>query len=219
MKKAINTFLAALLTISLTACGTSTSEGTVSNSPAETTPEATAEAVVNEEEKIVDEAWDQLESLGKVETENGILFVTITLPKEIVGEDVTQEQLDANAGKNYLSAKLNEDGSASYKMTKMQHKAMLDEMVKSIDDALQEMVDNDQYAFEEIKHNKDFTSYDVTLSTNELGINESFMTLGLYMYGGFYALFTGKEVDNVAVNFYAPDGTLINTANSKDMEQ
>lgn len=219
MKKAINTFLAAVMTISLTACGTSTSEGTAANSPAEAAPEATAETAVSAEEQIDNEAWDQLASLGKVETENGILFVTITFPADFVGEDVTQESLDQKAGTNYLSAKLNEDGSVTYKMTKKQHKEMMDGMIQNMDDALKEMTDSGEYAFEEIKHNKDFTSFDVTLSTNELGMKESFMVLGFYMYGGIYALFSGKKADNVAVNFYAPDGTLINTANSKDLAE
>ena len=178
MKKALNTFLAAVMTVSLTACGTSTSEGTAASSPAEAAPEATAtaEAAVSEEEQIDDEGWDQLASLGKVETENGILFVTITFPADFVGEDVTQESLDEKAGTNYISAKLNEDGSVTYKMTKKQHKEMMDGMVQNIEDTLKEMTDSDEYAYEDIKHNKDFTSFDVTLSTNELGLKESLMT-------------------------------------------
>lgn len=217
MKKVLNMFLAAVMTLSLTACGTSTNEGSVANSASESISESAAESPVPEEEQIVDEAWDQLESLGKVETENGIFFVKLTLPKDLVGEDVTQEKLDAEAGTNYLSAKLNEDGSVTYKMTKKQHKTMLDEMVKSIDEGLNEMVSSAEYSFSDIKHNKDFTSYDVTLDTNEIGLTESFMTFGFYMYSGFYSLFTGKEADNIAVNFYRPDGSLIDTFNSKDM--
>ena len=217
MKKIINIFLAAVMTVSLTACGTSTNEGAAANSPAEAAPEATAEAAVSEEEQIDDEGWDQLASLGKVETENGILFVTITFPADFVGEDVTQESLDEKAGTNYLSAKLNEDGSVTYKMTKKQHKEMMNEFVKNMDDGLQELVDNAEYSIAEINHNKDFTSFDVTLDTKELGLTESFMTLGFYMYGGMYALFSGKKADNVAVNFYNSEGTLIHTANSKDM--
>ena len=203
------------MTLSLTACGTSTGEGSAAEPREET---AAQETPVSEEDQIVDEGWEQLESLGKVETENGLFFVRLTLPKEFVGEEITQEKLDAETGTGYLSAKLNEDGSVTYKMTKKQHKAMLDEMVKSIDDALNQMVDSSDYSFAEITHNKDFTSYDVKLDTDEIGFAESFMTFGFFMYSGFYAIFTGKTPDNVAVNFYRPDGSLIDTVNSKDLE-
>lgn len=218
MKKVLSVFLSAVMTTSLTACGSSTNEGTVDAGQVEAAAEQAAETVVNEEDQIVDEAWDELESLGKIETENGIFFVSITLPADIVGEEVTQESLDAKAGENYISAKLNDDGSVTYKMTKKQHKEMLDGMVESIDQSLQELVDSDQYAFADIKHNSDYTSFDVTLDTNELGMTESFMIIAFYMYGGIYGLFSGHEADNITVNFYSPDGTLINTGNSKDME-
>ena len=220
MKKALKTLLAAVMTLSLTGCGTSTGEGTPAPAPdAAETPaaaETSQEAPVSEEDQIVDEAWDQLQSLGKIETENGLFITTLTLPADIVGTDITQETIDANAGENYISGKLNEDGSVTYKMTKAQHKAMLDQMIQTMDDGLQEMKDSDEYSFAEITHNKDFTSFDVTLDTNEIGLQDSFMTLAFYMYGGFYGIFSGRTPDNVEVNFLAPDGTLIETYNSKD---
>ena len=218
MKKVLRVLLSAVMTVSLTACGSSTNEGTVDSGQAEAAAQQAAETVANEEDLIVDEAWDELESLGKIETENGIFFVSITLPADIAGEEVTQESLDAKAGENYISARLNDDGSVTYKMTKAQHKAMLDGMVESMDEALQELTDSDQYAFADIRHNSDFTSFDVTLDTNELGLTESFMVVAFYMYGGIYGLFSGHEADNIQVNFYSPDGTLINTGNSKDLE-
>ena len=178
MKRVLRTFLSAVMTLSLTACGTSTGAGSAAEPREET---AAQETPVSEEDQIVDEGWEQLESLGKVETENGLFFVRLTLPKEFVGEEITQEKLDAEAGIGYLSAKLNEDGSVTYKMTKKQHKTMLDEMVKSIDDALNQMVDSSDYSFAEITHNKDFTSYDVKLDTDEIGFAESFMTFGFFM--------------------------------------
>lgn len=130
---------------------------------------------------------------------------------------MTQESIDANAGETYTSGKLNDDGSVTYKMTKKQHKAMLELTAEQIDSALQELVDSEEYAFTSITHSKDFTSFDVTLSTGELGLTEGFMTLGFYMYGGMYALLTGSEADNITVRYYAPDGSLINTANSSEM--
>lgn len=188
-------------------------EGTNSESVADPVP-----AQENEDDGIDDAAWDKLESMGKIETENGLFYVSITLPADFVGEDVTQESIDAKAGENYTSGKLNDDGSVTYKMTKKQHKAMLDSISESIEKSLQEMIDSPDYAFTEITHNDNYTSFDVHLSTEELGFAESFMVLGFYMYGGMYNVFTGQEVDNIEVNFYSSSGKLINTANSSDMQ-
>ena len=188
-------------------------ENTASDEPADTTPEPESE-----DDGVDNAAWDTLESMGKIETENGLFYVNITLPADFVGEDVTQESIDAKAGETYTSGKLNDDGSVTYKMTKKQHKAMLDGITESIETSLQDMVDSSDNAFTKIDHNSDFTSFDAHVSTEELGFAESFMVLGFYMYGGMYGIFTGKEVDNISVNFYSASGKLINTANSSDMK-
>ena len=221
MKKTICVLLAALLLLSLCACGSEkpAAASTVSSAPAETAVQEetpTPEPTPSEEDLIDDPAWDELSSLGKVETENGVLFVRITVPADIVG-DITQESIDANAGETYISGKLNEDGSVTYKMTKKQHKAMLDQFTVSIEEGLQELVDSPDYAFTEITHNSDFTVFDVHLSTDEAGFAESFMVLGFYMYGGIYSIFSGHDAQNITVHYYSPDGTLISTGNSSDM--
>ena len=82
----------------------------------------------------------------------------------MVGEEITQEEIDAKAGENFISGKLNEDGSVTYKMTKKQHKEMMDGVVESIESSLNEMVEGEDYSFTEIKHNKDFTEFDITIS-------------------------------------------------------
>lgn len=228
MKKSLNVLLTLFLVFFLCACGGSSSVGgttttnteTVTTSDIETTvtsSEAEIPVSVSEEESVDDSAWDELKSLGKIETENGLFYVSITMPAEFAGSEITQESIDANAGEMYTSGKLNDDGSVTYKMTKKQHKAMLDNITQSIDEGLQEMVDSSDYAFTKITHNDDFTVFDAYLSTEEVGVTEGFMAMGLYMYGGMYGLFTGHQADNIAVNYYSSSGTLISTANSSAM--
>lgn len=217
MRKLLCVLMACVMLMSLCACGGKTTQPSESPDIVDEKVEETAE--VQEEDLIDDESWDKLESLGQIQTENGLMYVSITLPADYVGEDITQESIDANAGETYTSGILNDDGSVTYKMTKKQHRAMLDLTAEQIDAALKELIDNEQYAFTSIEHNKDFTSFDVSLSTEDVGINESLMTLGFYMYGGMYSLFTGGEVDNITVNFYSPSGNLISTANSSDMAE
>lgn len=217
MKKSMITLLSMLMSISLCGCtGTDSAKTTESSemvSEAETKAE---ETLTQPEEAIDDPAWDALESMGMIETENGLFYVSITLPAELVGEEVTQESIDEKAGDTYTSAKLNEDGSVTYKMTKKQHKTMLEELGKSIDEELAKLTESDDNAISEITHNADFTSFDVKLTTEDVGMTESFMVLAFYMYGGMYSLFSGKT-DDIIVNYYSANGELIQTADSANM--
>ena len=182
MNKLLRVFLALMICFSLIGCSSS-GEKKPDSSEGNTTETATAEKA---EEDVDDEAWDELEVLGKVETENGILTVSITFPADFVPEGTTQESIDREAGETYISGKLNEDGSVTYKMTKKQHKTMLDAMAQSLDESLQEMVDSEDYTITEITHNKDFTQFDVKVEGNELGLGDSVTVIGFYIFGGMY---------------------------------
>ena len=236
--------LSVVLAISATACGggsQASSEASAEKAEAEsaekeeekteaqeeaTGTEETAQTEQTEENEaapeddgVEDESWDDLASLGQVETENGIFFVTITLPANLVGEEVTQEELDEKVGESYLSATLNEDGSVTYKMTKAQHKAMLDGFASSMQESIQEIIDSDDYATTAVTYNEDMTQFDVTVSTEELGLYDSFSVLTYYMYGAIYGIFSGKTPEKVIVNFYNANGDLIETADSSQMEE
>jgi hypothetical protein len=239
MKKIVAIILTGCLLVSVTACGGggAASKGSESAAPAQESQTADAQEMSTSTETTVAEtenvqestaestapedvdntAWDTLESMGNIETVNGFLTVSITMPKDFVGEDITQEALDEKAGERYVSARLNEDGSVTYKLTKKQHKDMMGEIVAGIDESLQGMVDGTDYSFTEIKHNDDYTIFDVTAGGDELGLTDSFATLAFYMYGGMYGIFTGKTPEKVIVNFYNPNGDLISTADSSNM--
>ena len=136
MKKIFAVLLIICLALSMIGCGSKPDTDPVvpdSVDVSQTPEETVAPKPFSEDDTIEDEAWDELEALGQVQTEDGVFFVIITLPPDIVGADITQESLDADAGENYISAKLNDDGSVSYKMTKKQHKVMLDGLVESME--------------------------------------------------------------------------------------
>ena len=226
MKKILALALAVSIAVNLCACGSGTS-GSTSSEQSTTSAEAkveetsTAESSSQSETLSEDEQMqadmDELSAIGEVSVENGLLTVSLTVPADLVGE-VTQESLDQGAGDTYISARLNEDGSVTYKMTKSQHAKMLDAMVESMDNSIQELVDSDDYTFTSIKHNDDFTQFDITLSATEIGFAEAFSTIAFYMYGGIYGIFSGHKPENVIVNFYDASGNLIESANSADME-
>lgn len=181
--------------------------------------EQSAEEGTGEEEQSTEEGLDQIEAIGDIDVDKNLFDVTITVPKDFIGE-TTQEELDAKAKeKGFKSATLNSDGSVTYVMTKAQHKEMLEEISTNINNSLAELVESDSTPnITDIKANDNFTSFTITTKNEEPDLAESFMVLSLYMYGGMYAIFSGDEVDNIHVDYVnATSGEIISSADSKDM--
>lgn len=210
-KKIILLLLSATLVLS--ACG--------SDSTAETAPSAdvVSETTANEDVTESSDSLSELDALGDVEVDEGLFDVELTIPKDYVGE-TTQEELDALASeKGFKSVTLNADGSATYVMTKKQHKEMMDEMSASLNGSLAELIGSEEYPnFTDIKTNDDFTEFTITTKSTELDLSESFSVMAFYMYGGMYNIFAGTPVDNVHVEFINADsGEVISESNSSDM--
>lgn len=200
-------------TLLLSACGSS------ANSETAPSAEVVSETTANENTTESSNGLADIEAIGDVEVDEGLFNVELLIPADFVGE-TTQEELDAIASENgYKSITLNEDGSATYVMTKKQHKTMMEEMATSLNDSLAEMIGSENYPnFTDIKANDNFTEFTITTKSAELDLNESFSVMAFYMYGGMYNIFAGESVDNVHVEFINADsGAVISTADSKDM--
>ena len=170
-------------------------------------------------EETTSDGLEAVEAIADVSVEKGLFDVEITIPADIIGE-VTQEQLDKSVKENgYHEAKLNDDGSVTYKMTKAQHKEMLAEIKKSVDTSIDEMITSGDYPnFTKIVANDDYTNFTVTTKAEELGLTDSFSVLAFYTIGGMYAAFTGEKVDNIHVDFVNEDsGEVIESADSKNL--
>lgn len=202
-----------LLCISVfTGCGEKAEESASIQEPKE-------EVVVENSSEAPDNDMTELNAVGDVEVDKGLFNVTLTIPKDFIG-DTTQEKLDdAVKEKGYKSATLNSDGSVTYVITKEQHKEMIDAVKKSIDDSLAEMKGSEDYPnITNVAANSDYTSFTITTKNEEPDLSESFAVMGLYMLGGMYGIFSGKTVDNVHVDFVNDaSGKIISSADSKDM--
>lgn len=161
-----------------------------------------------------------LEAVGNIDVDTNLFDVEITMPAEFVGE-TTQEELNAEAAENGYKVTLNEDGSATYRMTKQQHKKMMKETAESIDETLDSMIQSEDYPnIVKIETNDDYTSFIVTTTSEELSLSESFSTLGFYMYSGMYNTFNGTPVENVHVEFVNADsGEVISSSDSSEMNK
>lgn len=173
----------------------------------------------DEESKTQDDDLG-LASIGDVDVDAGLFNVTITVPADFLDEGVTQENLDEQAKeKGFKSITLNDDGSATYVMTKAQHEEMMDEIRQSIDGSLLEMASSEDYpSVVSIDANEDYTEYKITVNAEEVGLQESFLVLSLYVFGGMYHVFNGTEPGNINVQYVnETTGAVIQEANSDDM--
>lgn len=216
MKKLLSAALAATLALNLCACSSS---GQAEPSPA---PDASeSQASTGESTSETSDGLEDLESLGDIEVDKNLFDVVITMPADLVGE-TTQEELDQQAAESGVhSITLNEDGSATYVMSKEQHKKLLEDTRKSIRTSLDEMVGSEDYPnITSVEANDDFTSFTVTTTSTEVSFTEAFSVIGLYMYGGIYGIFSGKTPDNIHVDFVNADtGEIIDSSDSQDMEE
>jgi len=205
----------------LSGCGSKVDESkpqVVTSTTTET--KNSAESKIDEAEQTSEDGTKNLEALGDIDVDKGLFNVTLTIPKDFIGE-TTQEELDDLAKKKGIkSITLNSDGSATYVMNKAQHEELISDVRKSINDSLQEMIGSENYPnITAISANDDFTNFTVTTKNKEPDFAESFAVMALYMYGGMYAVFSGEEVDNIHVEFVNADsGEVISSGDSKDMK-
>lgn len=168
-----------------------------------------------------EDADQNIDSGAKVEVDKGLIDVTLNIPPDLVG-DTTQEELDATCKeKGFKSIVLNDDGSATYTMTKEQHKKLMEEYKIQIDNTINEMIGSEDYPnITSIEANDNYTEFTVATKNKELDMAESFSAMSFYMYGGIYNAFNGENVENISVTFINADsGDVIETVNSSDMGQ
>lgn len=217
-----------LCAFTISACGTTADQTTETGSSAEMSV-SDEETDVNETtddtssdsstEKTSESEVGSLDALADVEVDKGLFNVSLTIPSDFTGE-TTQEDLDKTVEeKGYKSATLNDDGSITYVMTKAQHKEMLDGVKEGLDQALNDMVGSENYPnITSITANENYTSFTITTKSATLDTSESLAVLGMYIYGGMYAVFSGEEVDNIHVDFVNADsGEIISSSDSSDM--
>ena len=213
MKNRIIAFtLALLLVLSLAGCGSSEPQTSVTTQAATNSTTSTETTT----------GFEDLEAIGELEVDQNLFTVEITVPADFLGEGITQESLDADvAASNYISAKLNDDGSVTYVMTKAVHDEMMVGVRDNIQQALEEMVGSEEFpSFTKVEANDDFTQFTVETTSTELGLVESFSVLGFYMFGGMYHAFNGTQVDDIAVTFINADtGETVGEAHSSDLAE
>lgn len=165
---------------------------------------------------------EETESHETVEVDESLFDVTLTFPNSFFETfDSTAEEFVAGLQEEdsrYKKVVLNDDRSVSVTISKSDYRQMMIEMEESVNESLQEIIDDENFSVTSIEHNKNFSEFNVKLSGNELGFSDSLLVLSFTMLGGFYQMFNGDEDPKIIVNFIGADGTLIETWNSSEMK-
>ena len=136
-----------------------------------------------------------------IEIDKGLFDVELTLPAEFF-DGQTPEEIEVSAKEQGVKeVKINEDGTVYYKMSKSDHKKMMNELETSIKESMDELVTSgDAPSFKEIKYNKDFTEFDVTVDREAFENSmDAFMIFTFAMSGSFYNAFDGENMDELKI--------------------
>ncbi len=160
----------------------------------------------------------------KIDVNKGLLNVEITLPASMFeGEDIDKVIADAKA-EGVKEVIQNEDGSLTYKMSKAEHKKMMEEMKTSILEKIEDMKTSEDYvSIKDVTYNKDFTEF--TLVVDKAAYENSmdgFAVFGLGISGAYYQLFNGVNEEDynvtITVKDQATDEVLGKTVYPDDLE-
>lgn len=141
-----------------------------------------------------------------VKVDKGLLNVEVTLPASMFeGEDM--DSSIAEAEKEGIKVTRNDDGSATYKMSKSKHKEMMKEMETELQKNIADTKNGEDYpSVKAVLHNKDYSEF--TLEVEREAYENSFdgfAVFGLGLSGMFYQLFNGANPEEYEVKILVKD--------------
>lgn len=141
-----------------------------------------------------------------VEVDKGLLNVELTIPASMFeGENVDTVISEAKA--EGIDVTKNEDGSLTYKMSKSQHKKMMEEMEKGVKESIGEMVNGEEFvSLQEITYNDSFSEFTVLVDKESFENSfDGFALLGLGISGIMYQYYNGTNADDAKVKVITKD--------------
>lgn len=129
--------------------------------------------------------------------------VEITVPVSYGGAELTQAQLDTTAREmGWVSAKLNDDGTATYVMSEKKHAKLLEQLRATIDAELAAMPGSDYLPnLVSLTHADDYSSFELVTKSEALDTIELLSLYTFYDFGATYAAFSGAEPAPVTVRY------------------
>lgn len=181
-KRIISMLLIGCIAVALTACG-STNEVAVNDSAP---PSASAGSATT--------ATGSADAFETPDVKKNLLSVEVTVPPSWL--DDADETLAEAEKLNYKAVK-NDDGSVTYKLTKAQHKQLLEQIDQALQKSVDEVISDGEYpSLKSIKFNKNYTKADVVVDYTAW--NGTFDVMSLYtvaFIGPMYQIYNGVNPD------------------------
>lgn len=187
MKRVIPILLSAAMMLQLAACGSPNSSSSI--------PGAVSSA------PNVSSAVSSEGSSPGVGAEKGLFDVSVTFPAEMFeGTDFETIKKQAE-DQGIKSITQNDDGSVTYKMSKADHKKMMEDMKTSTAETLKGYVtDTDLESITDVSFNDDFSEIKISVDKEKYENSlDSFAALGAGFQGMFYQMFDGRKEEEVSV--------------------
>lgn len=180
--------------LALAACSGDNASETEPKEETVNTEEAAQESETAEETESTEEGEG-------VNVDKGLFNVEVTIPPSFFeGED--PEEVAANAeAENVEEATVNEDGSITYKMSKAQHKELMAELAKSVEEAKNEITESGDFpSIQSIETSDNYDNFTVNVDREAYENSfDGFATMTLGMIGSFYQVYDGADADNFEV--------------------
>lgn len=180
MKKLLNIFLSTVMCVSLVACSTDTKPTSVPEEPSSQ----------NEQ----------------VEVDKNLATVEITFPASMFTNEETPEQYveRMQQEERFKDIHINNDGSVTLKVSKSTHKAMLNDVIQSIDTLFP---NEEVLSIKKVTHNDNLTDFNIYCDQKALenGL-DGFAVFSLYMATQMYHIYEGAP-DTVTTFHYIDEAS------------
>ncbi len=156
--------------------------------------------------------------------DENLITVDITLPAKYF-EDKTEDEIMQEAAEDeyYQTAKVNDDGSVTYTMTKANYKSMMKEFAEGLDKTFSEYVGNEEVGLgyiQDVKHSKDFTEVNYTVDPDAYDSQSWIAAHVTIAYCAYYQALSNVPEDDihVVVNFLDMNtGDVVETFDTNDL--
>lgn len=140
-----------------------------------------------------------LEDVGEIEVDRGLLSVEITLPADFIGDDDPVAYTDGIAseiGIDWSDRTVNPDGSVTVKLSRAEHGRLMDELRAGFDEALLAMPDSYE-SVQSATANRDYDRFEVVVDRAAFESSfDGFVSLEILLYAGFYGIFNGDDPES-----------------------
>lgn len=163
----------------------------------------------NDDAKQEQENTDEQSSEEQgIEVDKGLFNVEITLPSSFFGEEELAN-IEKNIKEDISDAEItkNDDGSLTIKMSKSEHKQLLNDMKQGFVEGIDQMINEEFTTIQDVTYDEDFSNFKLIVS-DQSSFEESFdgfATFSLGLASLMYQAFAGADLEKVKVNFELVD--------------